>query len=68
MSRTLCKMKYFYVNDETYRFCANFVLGNVGIYMLVVAVNGGPIWSIIKVQTAKLLGHARLVTLVVYQL
>ena len=68
MSQTLCKIKHFYVNDGTYRFCANCVLGNVDIYKLVVAVDGGPIWSIIQVQTAELLGDARSVALVVYQL
>ena len=52
MTQTLCKMKIFYVNDETYRFWANCVLENVDIYMLVIAVDGGPIWSIIKVKTA----------------
>ena len=68
MSQTLCKIKHFNVNDGTYRFWANCVLGNVGIFMLVVAVDGGPIWSITKVQTAEPLGDARSVTLVVYQL
>ena len=43
MSRTLCKMKHFYVNDETYKFWADCVLGNVDIHMLVVAVDGGTI-------------------------
>ena len=68
MSRTLCKTKHFYVNDGTSRFWANCVWGNVDIYMLVVAGVGGPIWSIINVQTAELLGDAGSVTLVVYQL
>ena len=57
-------MKHFYVNDGTYRFCTNCVLGIVDVYMLVVAVDGGSIWSIIKVETAELLGDARSVTLV----
>ena len=39
MSRNLCKMKhFFYVNDGTYRFWENGVLGNVDINMLVVVV------------------------------
>ena len=67
MYQTLCKIKHFYVNDGVYRFWANCALGNVDIYMLVVAVNGGPIWSVINVQTAELLGDARSVTLVVHQ-
>ena len=61
-------MKLFYVNDGVYRFWANCVLGNVDIYMHVVPVDGGPIWSIIKVETAELLRDTRSVTLVVYQL
>ena len=60
-------MKLLYVNDGAYRFWANCVLGNVDIYTLVVAVNGGPLLSIIEVETAELLGDARSVTLVVYQ-
>ena len=59
MSRTLYKL------NGAYRFWANCVLGNVD---MVVTVDGGAIWSIIKVQTAELLGDARSVTLVVYQL
>ena len=56
----------FYVNDEACRFWADWIMvGNVDIYMLVVAVDGGPIWNIINVQTAKLLGDAISVTHVV---
>ena len=44
------------------------VLGNVNIYMRVAAVDVGPIWSTMKFQTSELLGDARSVTLVVYQL
>ena len=40
------------------------MVGNVDIYMLVVAVDGGPIWNI-NVQTAILLGDAISVTHVV---
>ena len=61
-------MKLFNVNDGAYRFWANGVLRNVDIYVFVVAVDGGPIWSLIKAETAELLGDARLVTLEVYQL
>ena len=66
MSWTLCKINIFHVNDGTYRFWANCVLGKADIHMLVVAVVGGPIWSIIKVPTAELMGDARSVTLAVY--
>ena len=38
MSRTLCKIKHFYVNGGAYRFWAKYMLGNVDLYMLVVAV------------------------------
>ena len=61
------RWNFFYVNDRAYRFWAKCVLGNGDIYMLVFPVDGGPIWSIIKVETAELLGEARSVTLVVYQ-
>ena len=65
----LCvRWNIFYVNGGACRFWANCVLGTVDIYMLVIAVDGCPIWGIIKVQTAELLGDARSVTLVVYQL
>ena len=56
------------INDGTYRFWAKCVLENAGIYMLFVAVDGGPIWNIIKVETAELLGDAKSVPLIVYQL
>ena len=68
MSWTLCKFKHFYVKDGTCRFWANCMLGLAHIYMLVVAVDCGPIWSIINVQTVELSGDARSVTPVVYQL
>ena len=57
------------LNSRTQRWsCANCVLGNVDLYVLVIAVDGGPIWIIIKLQTAELLGDARSITLVVHQL
>ena len=60
----LCVRWNFFTSDFwAYRFWAN-----VDIYMLVIPVDSGPIWSIIKVETAELLGDFRSVTLVVYQL